>query len=274
MAEVVIVPVPRLRRPSWAGAARAACLAALASAAASGAWGRDLVVVGGGAAVPMGDANAFADPGAGLEIRYRHYNTGKSAFEFSVGAFQSPVSGAIPDSIASFEALVRQKNLLAQQQSGPGNGFVLAEYGKLEVYNINVNFLYRFNQRARFSPQASVGGGVYVWRLPFRVQFFDVPSFGEQHAYDAIGNSGYQFVFDDRLPPQVIDFTKHKASGGLNAALGLDTRLTRTWGFEVEGRAHLLFSSGDGDLENLADNQEYLDNMSFLYVQGSLYYRF
>ena len=235
---------------------------------------RDLVVIGGGTSVPLGDANSFADPGASFEIRYRHFNTGRSAFELSFGVSNSPVGGIIPETIDSFEALVRRKNLLAQEQFGIGQGYLLAEYGKFELYNFNVNFLYRFNQRARFSPVASVGGGVYVWRLPFRLQFFDVPSFGEQHAYDPIGPAGFQFIFSDFLPPQVIDFTKHETSGGLNSALGLDTRISRSWGFEVEGRFHLMFSSGKGDAENLADDQDYLHNMTFLNVQGSLYYRF
>ena len=39
--------------------------------------------------------------------------------------------------LLDFEALVRQKNLLAQQQSGPGEGFILAEFGTLDVYSVN-----------------------------------------------------------------------------------------------------------------------------------------
>lgn len=241
---------------------------------AAPSWSRSLVVFGGSAVIPFGDTDDFSDPGAGFEVRYRHQNAGHSAYELCFGYIAAPLSGAIPDSIASFEALLREKNLRAQQASQPGQGTILAEYGKLEVYNVTANFSYRFNQRARFSPVFSVGGGVYVWRIPFKVQFFNVPSFGEQRAYHPIGDSGYQFTFDERYPDQVIDFTKHETTGGLNAAFGLDMRASRHWGVGLEGRAHLIFSSGTGDQELPEDDQLYLDNMTLLYLQGSVYYRF
>ena len=235
---------------------------------------REIVVIGGGVSVPLGETADFTDTGSGLEVRYRHLNSTRSSFEFALGYYGGTLSGSIPSTIEQYEELVRQKNLMAQQASQPGQGFLVAEYGSLEVYNFNVNFMYRFSQRSRFSPFASAGAGLYVWRVPFRLQFFNVPSFGEQHAYDPIGNSGSQFVFDDRYPPQVIDYTKHETSGGLNAAFGLDVRFTRQVGLEVEGRGHLLFSSGKGDREDPADDQLYLDNLGFLRCQGSLYYRF
>ena len=72
----------------------------------------------------------------------------------------------------------------------------------------------------------------------------------------------------------MIDFTKDETSGGLNAAFGLDYRATKAFGIEGEARAHLLFSSGTGDQEDSADDQPYIDNMAFLRLQMSLYYRF
>jgi len=242
----------------------------------SPSWGRNVVVVGGGSAVPFGDAADFADPGAGFEARFRHYNPGHSAYDLSFGFFQVPLSedGAIPQTIRNFEALLREKNFGAQLVGQPGQGTLLADYGKLELYHLTANVSYRFYQRARFSPTVSVGGGLYVYRLPFKVQFFNVPSFGEQRAYNEMGNSGYQFTFDDRFPPQIIDYTKHETTGGLNAAVGFDMRATRHWGVEVEGRTHLIFSSGTGVQELPEDDQPYLDNMTLLYLEGSLYYRF
>ena len=254
---------------------RVAILAvAAASLLATATAAREVVVVSGGAAIPLGETADFTDVGASIEIRFRHFNTGHSAWELSVGYFAAPLSGVIPETVESYEALVRTKNLAAQQQSGPGQGYLVAEYGSLDGFDVTANFLYRFSQRGRFSPIASVGGGVYHWSVPFRLRFYQVPSFGEQHAYDPMGTSGYQFIFDDELDPQVINFSKDETSGGLNAALGIDFRATRTWGIEAEARAHLLFSSGEGVQEDPADNQSYLNNMSFLRLQGTLYYRF
>lgn len=258
-------------RTLWAGVLGVIAAVPLQPPPASG---RDIVLVSGGVAVPLGETADFTDNGAGIEMRFRHYNTGHSAWELGVAYFASPLSGTITETIASYEALIRQKNLAAQQASQPGQGYMLAEFGELEMFNLTAQFMYRFSQRGRVSPVASVGGGLYHWRLPFRLRFYNVPSFGEQHAYDPMGNAGHQFVFDDRLPPQVIDFTKDETSGGLNAALGVDVRASRSFGVEAEGRAHLLFSSGKGADEDPADDQPYLDNISFLRLQATLYYRF
>ena len=241
---------------------------------ATPATAREVAVVSGGALIPLGETADFSDVGVSLEVRFRHFNTGHSAWELSVAYFAAPLSGVIPETVEEYEALIRSKNLAAQQQSGPGQGYMLAEYGDLEGFDVAAQYLYRFSQRGRFSPFASVGGGIYHWRLPFRLRFYDVPSFGEQHAYDPMGSAGYQFVFDADLDPQVIDFTKDVTSGGLNAAVGLDLRATPAFGIEAEARAHLLFSSGNGVEEDPADNQPYLDNMSFVRLQGTLYYRF
>jgi hypothetical protein len=266
----------RVRRARRGGATLRTGTLTLAAAAllAGTATAREVVVVSGGVAIPLGDSADFTDTGGAIEVRFRHLNTGHSAWELGVGYFAAPLSGVIPETVESYEALVRTKNLAAQQQSGPGQGFVVAEYGTLEVFDITAQYLYRFSQRGRFSPFASVGAGVYHWRVPFRLRFYQVPSFGEQHAYDPMGASGYQFVFDDDLDPQVINFSKDETSGGLNAAVGIDLRATRAFGIEAEARAHLLFTSGEGVQEDPADNQPYLDNMSFLRLQGTLYYRF
>lgn len=236
---------------------------------------RDLAVFSGGAAVPVGDAASFADPGGAFRIAWRHYNRGRTAWELTFGYNQNKLQGAVQDTISSFETLVRAKNLLAQQQGGPGMGFILAEFGTLEIYSFNLNILYRVSQRSRFSPVLSVGAGVYNWRVPFKIQFFDVPSFGEQHAYDPIGSSRvYAFIFDERWPHQQIDYTKHQWSGGLNAAIALDLRLSRSFTIEAEGRTHLIFSSGTGNQEENIDDQKYLDNMTLVYLQAGLSYRF
>lgn len=269
---------PRLRLSRWGrflresgiGPVTVVALALLAAPVSA----RNVIVVGGGSAVPLGDADTFSDPGSGIEVRFRHSNAGHSSYDLNVAYFQSPVSGVIPETIQNFEALVRQKNLGAQEVGQPGQGTLLAQYGKLEIYHITANFSYRFYQRARVSPVVSVGGGLYVYRLPFTIQFFNVPSFGEQRAYQPMGDSGYQFTFDSRFPPQIIDYTKRNTTGGLNAAVGLDLRANRHWGVEVEGRTHLIFSSGDGVQELPEDDQPYLDNMTLLYLEGSLYYRF
>jgi hypothetical protein len=257
-------------------ARRGVLLALLLLLAPSLAVARDLLVVTGGVAAPAGDAAAFADPGGTFSLRWRHYNRGRTAWELSFGYNQNKLQGAVQDTIASMEALVRQKNLLAQQQGGPGRGHVIAEFGTLEIYSLDINILYRVSQRSRFSPVLSVGGGLYNWRVPFKIQFFDVPSFGEQHPYEPIATDPpvYSFIFDDRWVEQTIDYTKHQWAGGLNAALAFDFRFSRRFSVEVEGRSHLIFSSGKGNPEEQSDNQDYLDNMILVYLQGGFSYRF
>ncbi len=233
------------------------------------------LIVTGGSPQPLGDTSDFSDAGGSFDVRWRHYNRGRTAYEFSLGYLNNALTGVIPETIDAFEALVREKNLLAQQQSGPGEGFVLAEFGTLEVYSLNANFLYRVSRRSRVSPTVSLGAGLYNWRVPFRIKFFDVPSFGEQRAFDPIAASRrYEFVFDDRFPEQVIDYTKHETTGGLNAAVGADLRLIKNVSLEVEGRVHLLFTSGEGNPEQGIDDQDYLSPMYFLLWHGGLSYRF
>jgi hypothetical protein len=210
---------------------------------------RNLVVLSGGVAAPVGDTATFADPGGTFGVSWRHYNRGRTAWELSFGYSENKLQGAVQDSVSSMEMLVRQKNLLAQQQGGPGRGHVLAQFGTLEIYSLNLNVLYRISQRSRFSPVLSLGAGLYNWRVPFKIQFFDVPSFGEQHA-------------------------KHEWSGGLNAAMALDLRLSRAFTIEAEGRVHLIFSSGTGNQEESIDDQHYLDSMTLLYLKAGLSYSF
>jgi len=236
---------------------------------------REYVVFIAGIAQPLGQTSHFADGGESFGAAWRHYNRGRTAFELQINYSQNPLSGEIQETVDGYEGLVRQKNLLAQQQGGPGQGFLIAEYGTLEMISLGFNFLFRVDERWRVAPVLSVGAGIYNWRLPFRLKFFDVPSFGEQHAYDAIDPShSYQFVFDDRYPEQVIDYTKQETSGGLNLGIGFDARLSRHWNVGVDARSHLIFSSGQGDPELKADDQNYLDTMAMLQLQGGLVYRF
>lgn len=232
------------------------------------------IVVTGGSPQPIGDTADFNDAGSSFDVRWRHYNRGRTAYEFSIGYLNNGISGVIPQTIDEFEALIRDKNLRAQADSQPGEGTVEAEFGTLEVYSFNVNVMYRFSRRARFSPVVSVGAGVYNWRVPFRVSFRNVPSFGEQRPYHPPESEDVVFVFDDRFPPQEIDYTKHETSGGLNAALGANLGITRNIGIDFEARAHLIFSSGEGDPELAIDNQDYLSPLNFLIIHGGLSYRF
>ncbi len=253
--------------------AAVACAAFLGLPAVASA--SNYIVVMGGSPQPLGKSADFTDAGGSFDVRWRHYNRGRTAFEFSVGYLNNSLSGEIPATIDGFEALIREKNVLAQQQSGPGEGIVIAEFGTLDIYSFNANIIYRVSRRSRVSPTVSVGAGVYNWRVPFRVRFENVPSFGEQRAFDPIADSRrYEFVFDDRFPEQVIDYTKHETTGGLNAALGADLRLTKALSLEFEGRTHLIFSSGKGNPEESADNQDYLSPMYFLLLHAGLSYRF
>jgi hypothetical protein len=200
------------------------------------------------------------------EVRYRHWNHAQR-LRVHLGYYGGTLSGSIPETISS-----TARPGAAEELDGTAprsqKGFLVIEYGSLEMYNFDVNFMYRFSQRSRFSPFASAGAGLYVWRVPVRLQFFNVPSFGEQHAYDPIGNSGSQFVFDDRYPPQVIDYTKHETSGGLNAAFGLDLRLT-AFGLRRGPGPSVLLRQGTVKIQRRSARTP-----GFLRCQGSLYYRF
>jgi hypothetical protein len=232
------------------------------------------LLVTGGQPQPMGDTNTFSGAGGSCDVRWRPYTRGRTAYEFSVGYLENSLSGVIPETIENFEALVREKNFMAQEQTQPGQGLVLAEYGTLEIYSLNANVLYRISRRARFSPLVSVGGGLYNWRVPFRIRFMNVPSFGENRAYLPPESTTYRFRFDERFDEQVIDYTKHETTGGLNMALGANLRVMKNVSFEFEGRAHLIFSSGEGDPVEGIDDQDYLSPMYLILLHGGLSYRF
>jgi len=228
-----------------------------------------------GMSQPLGTSADFASQGNTYELRWRHWNRGNSAYEIVGGFSEHGLEGEIQSTIDRFGSLVREKNQLAQLQgTSLGRGSVVAEYGTLDTYYLTANYIYRFMRRARVSPTVSFGGGGYYWQLPFRIKFYNVPSFGEQNPWLGIGEPNnsqvYAFDFDER----VLDYTKKVVSGGLSAAFGVDVRLTGHLNLGGDARAHLIFSSGQGNLEEASDDQPYLDNMTFLYVQGSLNYRF
>jgi hypothetical protein len=256
-----------LRRPDWIVAA----FLGLAAGAPIAAAAREYVAFVAGVAVPVGQTTHFADSGESFGMCWRHYNRGRTAFEVQLGYSDSPLSGDVQEEVDQAETLVREKNQLAQEQGGPGDGFLIAEFGSLEITHLDFNFRFRVDERWRLSPVLSIGAGVYHWRQPLRLKFYDVPSFGEANAYDPISpGQTYEFIFGE----QDADFTKEETDGGLNIGLGVDTHLSRHWNIEVEGRGTMIFSSGKGNPELEFDDQSYLDTMTFLQLQGGLVYRF
>jgi hypothetical protein len=239
--------------------------------AAAPAAARDLFGAVGGYMVPLGSTSDFAGDGYAIEARWRHHNRGRSAFEIQLGYSQAGLEGEIQTTIEGYKDLVLYKNLQAQQQGGPGEGWLVAEYGTLEIFYGDVNFLYFPLKDARVSPFVSFGAGLYNWRLPFRVTFFDTPFFGEQNAYDPIPASG---VYSGVVPVEEIDYTKHETAGGLSVASGASVRLTRALELAATARVHLIFSNGDGNDEEGIDDQDYLDNMTFVLLKGGLNWRF
>jgi hypothetical protein len=239
--------------------------------AAGPAAARDLFGVEVGYAEPLGRTSDFAKGGTTFEARWRHHNRGRSAFEFEFGYSQNGLEGEIQNTIRNYETLIRSKNQLAQMQGGPGDGWLLAEYGTLEIYHAGVNFMYFPLKSARVSPFLSFGGGLYDWRVPFRVRFFRTPFFGEQRAYDPIPTGG---AYAGVLEFDVVDYTKHETAGGINAAGGFAARLTRKLELSGTARVHLIFSSGDGNREEGIDNQDYLADMTFVMLKGGLNWRF
>jgi hypothetical protein len=243
-------------------------------AAAAPVPAAELVGADGGLATPLGKTGDFAGAGTAVELRWRHHNRGRSAWEIVAGYTQMGLEGEIQNTIARYEQLMRQKNLLAQIQGGPGNGFIIAEYGTMETFYGGANFLFHplgNPQRMRVAPFVSIGAGVYNWRVPFRMEWLRTPSFGEQHAYDPPEEGQLYSVI---IPRDEVDFTKHNTSGGLNAAVGTTLRLTRQLQLDLQARTHLLFSSGQGDREEGVDDQDYLDNITFVLLNGGLNWRF
>lgn len=236
---------------------------------------RDEVVFVAGISEPLGNTSDFAISGNVYELRWRHWNRGNSSYEVIFGYSQNSLEGEIQSTINGFETLVRAKNQLAQLQgTSPGRGRMVAEFGTLETYYLYGSILYRFFKRSRISPTFSLGGGAYRWSVPFRIKFIDVPSFGEQRPWLDIGDPNGSPVYAFDFGEVELDYTKVEISGGLNVGIGLDMHLSHRLSLGAEARGHLIFSSGRGRPEDGSDDQPYLDNMSFLFLQGYLSYRF
>jgi hypothetical protein len=247
-------------------AAVLAGIAAAASAQASDWFGADGAVV-----EPLGTASDFATGGTSFELRWRHYNNGRSALEITGGYFEMGLGGEIEATIARYAQLVRVKNELAQLQGGPGDGYLEAEYGVFTSQYLAANLLFHPFGVGRLSPFVSFGGGAYRWRAPFRLKFFRTPFFGEQRAYDEPAEGG---TYVGVVREEQIEFTKNETSGGVNGGLGLSFRITDRLMLDGVVRTHLLFSSGRGNREEGIDDQNYLDDITFMVARGGLNFRF
>lgn len=241
-------------------------LAAIPRAQASDWFGAD-----GAYAQAVGSASHFADTGLSFEGRWRHYNNGNSALEIAGGYFELGVGGELTDTIDFYEAVVRNKNLHAQLQGGPGVGYLEAEYGVLESKYLNVRLLYHPFGVGRIAPFVSFGAGLYRWRLPFRLKFFRTPFFGEQNAYDPPAEGGFYVGVVDE---DEIEFTKEETNGGVDGGVGVSWRITERLMFDGVVRTHLIFSSGRGNREEGIDDQDYLNDMSFLFARAGLNFNF
>jgi hypothetical protein len=250
----------------WVAAAVFVWLAAGAQAHASDWFGAD-----GALAHSIGKSNDFASDGSSFELRWRHYNDGRSALEIVGGYIELGLRGEVQNTIDRYELLVRDKNQLAQFQGGPGDGFLVAEYGVFEAAYLGANLMFHPRRFGRLSPFLSFGAGGYKWRLPFRIKFFRTPFFGEQRAYDqpAEGNFYAGVVNEDQ-----IDFTKRETSGGVNGGVGASLRISNRLMLDAVVRTHLIFSSGRGNREEGADDQDYLDDISLVVARGGLSFRF
>jgi hypothetical protein len=240
-------------------------------AGAHPAAARDYFGVTGGYVAPLGTTADFSGSGYTIEARWRHHNKGRSAFELELGYIETELEGEVQETIANFEALARQKNELAQLQGGPGDGWMVAEYGTLNIFHFGPNYLFFPMPKSRLSPFVSFGAGVYDWRLPFRLKFYRTPFFGEQHAYDPPSTGA---LYAGIVPEEAVDFTKHETSGGISIAGGFTFRMTNSLEIGGTARAHLIFSNGEGNKELGVDNQDYLDNMTLLALKGALQWRF
>ena len=250
----------------WLAAAVLAGIAAASDAQASDWFGADGAFV-----KPVGTASDFATDGTSFEVRWRHYNNGRSALEIAGGYFEMGLGGEIETTIERYAQLVRDKNELAQLQGGPGDGYLLAEYGVFTSQYLVANLLFHPFGVGRVAPFVSFGGGGYRWRAPFRLKFFRTPFFGEQRAYDdpAQGGTYAGVVREDQ-----VEFTKDETSGGVNGGLGLSFRITDRLMLDGVVRTHLLFSSGRGNREEGVDDQSYLDDITFVVARGGLNFRF
>jgi hypothetical protein len=224
-----------------------------------------------GLAQAVGTSQQFASNGGTVEAGWRHYNRGRTAYEFVAGYAQLGLEGEIQNTIERFDLQMRYKNQLAQQQGGLGNGYLVSEYGILEVFYAGADVLFHFTKRGRFTPFVSGGAGVYNWRVPFRIKFRNSPFFGEQNAYNP---PGLGHVYSGVQPEQTLDFSKHHTSGGLNAALGTNVKLTRHVSLVASARGHLVFSNGNGNRELGVDDQDYETHITMVFLKCGVNYRF
>jgi hypothetical protein len=219
----------------------------------------------------IGKSAEFATDGGTFELRYRHYNEKRSAFEIVGGYLELGLEGDVQETVAFYENRVRYKNQLAQLQGGPGAGYLMAEFGVFETTYLGVNLLVHPFDWGRFRPFFLVGGGGYSWRLPFRLRFYGTPFFGEQRAYDEPAEG---LFYAGVVNEDYIDYTKSETSGGVQGGVGASLRISDRLMLDGVLRAHLLFSSGRGNREEGIDDQDYLDDITFMVVRGGLNYRF
>jgi len=237
----------------------------------SGARAQSFYGVHGGYAKAVANSADFASNGTSVELRWRRFNRSRTAFEIVAGYTQLGLEGAIQDRIKQYKERIEVKNMVAQLQGGPGNGFLTAEYGIFESFHAGMNLHFTLSKGSRLTPYFNFGAAAYNWKVPFRLRFSRVPFFGEQHAYDPIADIS---LYSGLQPDEDLDFTNHHTSGGLNASLGTTFRLQRHLTMDAEIRTHLLFTDGRGNRELGVDDQDYLDHISFLLLQGGLHYRF
>ena len=203
----------------------------------------DWVGLDGGALRTTGGSTDFASDGTTFEVYWQHFNKGRSALQIGVGYAEMGFDGAVQNTIASYKSLIEGKNLLAQQQGGPGEGFMSAEFGVFKTTYLTVNLLTQPYRKGRFAAFVTGGLGVYRWRSPFRIKFYDTPFFGEQRAYDAPAEGTF---YSGVLAQDQIDYTKEGTTGGLNGGGGVSLRILSQLVMNAQVRAHLTFSSGTG----------------------------
>ena len=232
---------------------------------------QNLFTLDAGLAQALGTTHSFASNGGTLEAGWRHHNRGRTAYEFVAGYAQLGLEGEIQNTIARFEGRMRGKNQLAQQQTGLGNGYLVSEYGILEVFYGGADVLFHFTKRGRFTPFVSGGAGLYNWRVPFHIKFRNSPFFGEQQAYDPPDQA---HIYSGVQPEATLDFSKHQTSGGLNAALGTNVKLTKQVTMVASARGHLVFSNGNGNRELGIDDQNYENHITMVFLKCGLNYRF